>query len=168
MTKPDSLVARIYKARYFPNNHVLGAQKGGDASFIWSGICEAKEELSKGFKWVLGDGKSINIFTDQWLWGENDYRVENHHVNSSRDDNVADYFRPNIKQWDVTKIRQTFHTVDVDCILSTRVPQNRIPDRIAWMHTKDGKYTAKSGYHFWFDRKIGESGVNASNGWRRI
>lgn len=168
MTKPDSLVARIYKARYYPNNHVLEAQKSGDASFIWSGICEVKEELRQGFKWVLGDGKSIKIFTDQWLRGKNDYRVENHHINSSRDDKVADYFRPDIKQWDVTKIQQTFHTIDVDCILNTRVPYNQIPDRIAWMHTKDGSYTAKSGYHFWADRKIGERGVNISNGWRRI
>lgn len=54
---PTSLVARIFKARYFPDNHVLQAQKGSDPSFTWTGIWEeAKERLYKGFRWVLGDG----------------------------------------------------------------------------------------------------------------
>ncbi|XP_017256042.1 uncharacterized mitochondrial protein AtMg00310-like [Daucus carota subsp. sativus] len=93
-----SLVARVFKARYYPDDHIIEAQVGRDASFIWKGICEAKEVLAKGFKWVLGDGQSINIFSDQWLRGKADYRVENHHVNSSRNDKVKEYFRPDIKQ----------------------------------------------------------------------
>lgn len=61
------------------------------------GICEAMDELGKGFKWVLGDGHSITIFSDQWLRGKDDYRVENHHVNNNKSDKVNEYFRPDIK-----------------------------------------------------------------------
>lgn len=73
----------MFKARYYPDNHFLSAQKGKNASFIWSGICEAKEKICKGFKWVLGDGQSINIFTYQWLRGKNEFSVKNNYVNSS-------------------------------------------------------------------------------------
>lgn len=29
-SNPQSLVARVYKARYFPNSHVLQARRGGE------------------------------------------------------------------------------------------------------------------------------------------
>ncbi|KAL8094028.1 hypothetical protein AgCh_035786 [Apium graveolens] len=168
LTKPESLVARIFRARYYPDNHVLQASRGQDASFIWQGICEAKEELTAGFKWVLGDGNNINIFSDKWLRGKLDYRVENHHVNSARGDKVKEYFRSNTKQWDVTKVQQTFHELDADCILKTRIPQNQVNDRIAWMHTVDGFYTAKFRYHFWYERHSDRGIEVESNGWKRL
>lgn len=98
LSNRNSLVARIFKARYYPDCHILKAPKGSGVSFIWTGIWEAKETLGKGFKWVLGDGQEINIFSDPWLRGKDDFQVENHHVNSSRSDKVCDYFRPNIKE----------------------------------------------------------------------
>lgn len=67
MHNPGSLVARVFKARYFLNSHILRAKKGVDDSFIWSGFCEAKEELFEGFRWILGDGHSINI-VDGGIW----------------------------------------------------------------------------------------------------
>lgn len=40
--KPSSLVARLFKARYFPDNHILRASKGVGSSFIWTGIWRLK------------------------------------------------------------------------------------------------------------------------------
>lgn len=57
-----SLVARVFKAKYIAETHILQAQKVSDSSFIWIGIWEAKESLYKGFRWVLGDGQEIGIF----------------------------------------------------------------------------------------------------------
>ncbi|XP_074363120.1 putative mitochondrial protein AtMg00310 [Apium graveolens] len=58
LQKLESLVTRIFKARYFPDRHILQALKGNDSNFIWSGIWEEKEKLKGGFRWVLGDGKA--------------------------------------------------------------------------------------------------------------
>lgn len=148
LSNQDSLIARTFKAWYYPDNHLLKAQKGSDASFIWTRIYEAKEELCKGFKWVLRDGRSINIFSNQWSKGKNDYKVKNHHVNSNKSDKVYEYFRPNIIQWDVTKVHQTFHDVDVRCILLARIPHDQVQDRVAWMNAVNGRYTAQSGCHY--------------------
>lgn len=52
---------------------------------------------------MLGDGRSINISVDQWMRGKSDCSVKNHHVNSSKDDKVSEYFRPNTKELDVNK-----------------------------------------------------------------
>lgn len=97
MNNPNSLVARVYRARYFPTDHILKAQRGVDASFIWTGICEARDVLSMRFKWVLGDGKSIEIFSDPWLKGKGDFRVENQHVNRNNSEKICEYFCPDTK-----------------------------------------------------------------------
>lgn len=54
--KPNSLVAHIFKAHYFPGRHKLQANRGSDSSFIWAGIWEEKK-IKRGFRWFLGDGK---------------------------------------------------------------------------------------------------------------
>ena len=162
------LVARIFKAMYYPENHILKAVKGTGGSFIWQGICEAKEALHKGFKWVLGNGQDINIFSDQWLRGKNDLCVENHHVNSSRTDKVCEYFRPNIRKWDVNKVQQTFHEDDVRCILQVRIPQNQVADRVAWVNGTDGRFSVKSGYHHWYNEHHNMLNEIPAKGWNRL
>lgn len=54
INNPGSLVARVFKARYFPDNHLLQAVQSGGSSYIWSGIWEAKEAC-KGYRWVHKD-----------------------------------------------------------------------------------------------------------------
>lgn len=123
LSKPDSLVARLFKERYYPSGHVLQTKGHQDDSFIWKGIREARDALYYGFRWVLGDGLCINIFDDRWLKGKYDFKVENIQGYNNRNDKVHEYFHPDIKQWDVNKIRQTFHDIDANCILKLRIPQ---------------------------------------------
>lgn len=77
LRNPGTLVARVYKARYFPHCHLMNACKNGGSSYIWAGIWEAKEVMAEGYRWILGDGQSIDICNDPWLRGKGNYRVEN-------------------------------------------------------------------------------------------
>lgn len=76
LNRPTALVTRVLKARYYPNCHFLQAQRTGGASFTWSGIWQAKEEIKKRLRWVLGDGKTINIDKDRWLKAKEGYCVD--------------------------------------------------------------------------------------------
>lgn len=38
ISNPLSLVARVYKAKYYPDSHLLQATRSGGSSYIWSGI----------------------------------------------------------------------------------------------------------------------------------
>lgn len=64
-----------------------------------------KEQLRKGFRWILGDREEIRAFTDPWLIMKSDYCVEDHHLNGIRDERVCSYFRPNTKEWGVHKVQ---------------------------------------------------------------
>lgn len=115
--KPDAFVTRIFKAQYLNDCHILRANKGTDASFVWTGLWEAKQQLCEGFRWLLGDGQDIKLFQDPWLRGKSDFRVEDHQLNVTRLDKIYDYFRPNTKEWDVHKVEQNCHANDFHLIL---------------------------------------------------
>ena len=60
LTNPDSLVARVYKARYFPHDDILNSKKGYSPSYAWRSIHNSLEVIRKGTIWRVGNGvKSI-------------------------------------------------------------------------------------------------------------
>ena len=58
---PESLCARLFKARYYPNGNVLDTVFSGEASQAWRGIEFGLELLRKGVIWRIGNGNCIRI-----------------------------------------------------------------------------------------------------------
>ncbi|XP_019183638.1 PREDICTED: uncharacterized protein LOC109178457 [Ipomoea nil] len=76
LTKPDSLVARVYKARYFPKGTFFDAQIGNNPSFCWRSIMAAKSIICSGVRRRIGNGESALIWTHPWLLDEQDPMVQ--------------------------------------------------------------------------------------------
>jgi len=66
-TNSDSLVARIFKARYYPNNSYLYAKLGHNPSFVWRSILSAKVVVLQGARWKIGNGFNIPIINEPWI-----------------------------------------------------------------------------------------------------
>ncbi|XP_060969913.1 uncharacterized protein LOC133037107 [Cannabis sativa] len=62
----DSLVGRIYKARYFPNCSFLEAELGGNPSFIWRSVFESQSLLRDGARRRIGPGSSTEAVNGNW------------------------------------------------------------------------------------------------------
>ena len=45
----------------------MDAQVGGNPSYLWRSIVVAKPMTMEGAKWVMGDGRSIKIWDENWL-----------------------------------------------------------------------------------------------------
>ncbi|XP_060962336.1 uncharacterized protein LOC133032418 [Cannabis sativa] len=71
----DSLVSKIFKARYYRNGTFLNAELGSNPSFVWRSIYETQEIVRKGARCRVGDGSRINIVLDLWLPNEDNPRV---------------------------------------------------------------------------------------------
>lgn len=168
MKNPHSLVARVFKARYYQNSQFLQAKVGNGSSFIWSGIITTKNTLSGSYRWVLGDGKDINAIEDNWLRGKPDFRVNQDIWYNAGDRDVSNWMLSGSRVWDVAKVNSTFVEEDAKLILATRIPQNEVKDRIAWTTTTNGQYSVKSGYHLWHGQNVGTGDVIQSNGWGKI
>ena len=62
LTRPDSLISRIYKARYFPHSDVLNAHMGCNPSYAWHSIHSSLIVICRGKRWWVGNGKTIHIW----------------------------------------------------------------------------------------------------------
>lgn len=67
LKNPQSLASRVYKARYYPKDNFLTSSLGGNSSYIWRSIWEAKSVLKDGIRWCIGSGKDVSILNQPWL-----------------------------------------------------------------------------------------------------
>jgi len=67
ITEPNSLVARIFKARYFPYGSYLKAEIGHNPSYVWRNIMHARFLVRGSARWSIGSGASISILNEPWL-----------------------------------------------------------------------------------------------------
>lgn len=78
------------------------------------------------------------------------------------------FFCPNTKEWDEEHVRLTSSITDVKAVLETRIPHNQCSDRLSWVMTNDGKYSVKSGYHFWKSNSVTPPHMVQTSGWQKL
>jgi hypothetical protein len=64
---PDSLCAQILRARYYPDGLAMNAKPKRNTSYTWRSILLGLEVVKLGVIWRIGDGASVNMWTDAWL-----------------------------------------------------------------------------------------------------
>ncbi|XP_058762257.1 uncharacterized protein LOC131635640 [Vicia villosa] len=69
ISKPQTLVSRIYKAMYYPRTSFLDANIGYNPSFVWRSLWKARDVLMLGCRWSIGDGSQIMVMSDPWIRG---------------------------------------------------------------------------------------------------
>lgn len=71
---PDSLCARVLKAKYFPNSSCLVARPREGISYTWRSILKGIDTLKEGLIWQIGYGDGIDIWKDPWLPKDHTHR----------------------------------------------------------------------------------------------
>jgi hypothetical protein len=69
LSKPESLVARVFKPRYFPGSSFLGAKLGCNPRFVRRSIWNLSQLLLYGCSWTIGHGLQISMMNDPWVRG---------------------------------------------------------------------------------------------------
>jgi hypothetical protein len=153
MTNPHSLVARLYKARYFPNCSLFEAKIGHNPSFAWRGIWKARQILIHGCRWRIGNGTSINIMSQPWLRDRNEAWLPSPQIQGVYHLNVSDLMIPNMKLWDMNKIESLFPLHIAKRIIETPLSSVVDEDKIIWSDNRDGNYSVRSGYKVMMEMK---------------
>jgi len=61
LTLPETLVARVYREKYFPRVCFLQSNIGWRPSFAWRSIWNAKKLVQEGLLWKVRNGENILI-----------------------------------------------------------------------------------------------------------
>ncbi|CAL1373659.1 unnamed protein product [Linum trigynum] len=144
---PNSLLARVYKGKYFPNSSILSARTGSLTSWGWRGILRGRDLLLQGLRWQIGSGDSVEVLTDNWVPALHPFPPKPRQGIIGVEGKVASLICPNQGVWRVDCLRQIFEEDTVKAILAIPLPIKVVPDRLVWDGEISGCYTVKSGYH---------------------
>ncbi|XP_075499798.1 putative mitochondrial protein AtMg00310 [Primulina tabacum] len=69
LQSPESLVARVLKARYYKHQDILHDSLGSNPSYIWRSLLWSRPLLEKGLYWHVRNGERIDTFASRWIPG---------------------------------------------------------------------------------------------------
>ena len=72
---PESLCARLLKAKYYPRGSLVDTAFCSNASATWQAVIHGLELLKQGIIWRVGNGSQIRIWRDPWIPRELSLRV---------------------------------------------------------------------------------------------
>ena len=127
LTSPSSLMARILRAKYFPNMNFLDAKIGHNASYVWRSIVWGRELLKEGLRWRIGDGESVQVFKDPWIPRPTLFRPISRFSPTLENLKVSDLMSP--FGWDKEKLESIFLPLDRELVWSIPLSSKRRPDR---------------------------------------
>lgn len=144
-SKPQSLLARVMKSRYFKNGSFLDCGIGNRPSYAWRSIMHGRELLVKGLMKQIGDGQSTHVWYDNWILLDAPrpprYRTDEVDLSLT----VSELIDSRYGTWNVHRVRHLFVEEDANYILGLKIHLNR-PDAVVWGLEKNGVYSVKSGY----------------------
>lgn len=141
---PNSLVSKVFQARYYPNSSFLMAKVGSNPSYIWRSIMEAQTLLKRGVVRRVGSGRDIDTLNDPWLPCDEDPFVHTRHE-ALKNSKVQSLMVTGERVWDNELIADIFEERDANLILA--IPLRRdTEDSWYWKREKLGQYSVKSAY----------------------
>uniref|UniRef100_A0A2N9EX34 RNase H type-1 domain-containing protein n=1 Tax=Fagus sylvatica TaxID=28930 RepID=A0A2N9EX34_FAGSY len=144
LQQPDSLVSRVYKAKYYPRGDFMEAGAGNRPSYALRSILSARSVLKMGMQWHIGDGNSVRITEDSWLpfsFSNTPLSVRNI---VDKNERVSILINAVTHSWDVDIVQDLFSPWEARVITSIPLPPCSKPDRLFWSESKLGCFFVKS------------------------
>jgi hypothetical protein len=140
---------------------------GKRPSFIWRSFLAARDLLSHGITWRIGDGNSIKIWGDRWLpkMGPMCYSFGSV---LSPDAKVSDLIDVSSKGWKCSLIDSSFPAYIANMIKNIPLCPSLPPDKIIWDGTSNGVFSVRSAYHLGWDLLQSKKGECSSSSNRSV
>ncbi|KAL0402252.1 UNVERIFIED_CONTAM: putative mitochondrial protein [Sesamum latifolium] len=141
---PESLVGRLYRARYFQHSDFFNARLGSRPSFTWWSILSTQGLVITGARWRVGNGAKIRIWEDLRFLGNRAFAYS-YKFNRGRFgcesliDLVVMYGKPTLCS--------SFSTLDVELILAIPLGRSSNEDRLVWHPDSRRNFTVRSAHH---------------------
>lgn len=121
---PESLVARIFKVRYYASDDYLNAELGNNPCFVLRSMIETQQVVKLGARKRIGNGAETSILKDPWLPCDANPKVTSVHP-SLIDKKVSSFMVTDNLTWNIDLVRDLFYERDVEFILSITLNSSR-------------------------------------------
>ena len=144
MLAKNSLLFQVFKAKYFPTRLIF-ATSATKGSYAWQSILKARNVISMGMQWRLGDGKRIDIYNDNWLPRKGFAKIVSPHVPILQGALVAALINSNTRIWDRNLLHQHFLSFEANSIKAIPLCWTNQNNCLMWPTCKNGEYSVKTG-----------------------
>ncbi|CAL1375269.1 unnamed protein product [Linum trigynum] len=146
---PSSLLARVYKGKYFPTGSFLSATARSRPSWGWQSVLYGRQLLLRGLRWQVGNGRSVSALEDSWVPALHPQPPLANPLVLPREGilKVADLLCPGEGRWSEEKLCQWFSPASIKAIKAIPLSRQDIGDKLIWHETGDGVFSVKSAYH---------------------
>ncbi|XP_071924774.1 uncharacterized protein [Coffea arabica] len=114
-----------------------------------------RDALWWGVRRRIGNGKKTNIWNDQWIPNNHQWKPVTPKPEECQLDKVANLISS--RRWNKPLIFKTFCKVDADNILKIPISITRRDDNTFWIGNQNGEYIVQSGYKMAMDRREEET-----------
>ena len=136
-----SLFYRVYKSRHFPNCSFMDAELGNNPSYVRRSLLAARDIITKGSLWRVGDGRYIEVLTHKWLSHKPIFLGEN-----QPSLHVSDLIDGITMQWDREKVFDLFANQTQMEILAIPLSWTNLGDTLVWKENFANIFTMKTTY----------------------
>jgi hypothetical protein len=168
LQNPDTLVAKIIKAMYFPRSTLLEASLGYNPSFAWRSIWKARHVLLLGCRWRIGGGDKIRVMSDPWLRGNKERWILSPQPEGVYNLFVRDPMVDNYKAWNIAKVRTLFPDQVAERFIATPLIGSIYEDKMVWEGERNGLYSVKSSYKLAMQYIIRSDKYHVEGNWKEI
>jgi hypothetical protein len=105
---PDSLIAKILKAKYHPLSQLVESPLGKKPSFAWRSLQSSIGLVREGLIWRIGNGKTARIWEDRWIGHPFTYMIQSPPTLLDRGATVSHLIDEDLRWWKIPLLRQLF------------------------------------------------------------
>ena len=141
----QSLCMDVLRSKYKVNSGWLTANSVAIASPTWKAIEEAKKLVAKGECFIIGNGKSVQVWSDPLVPEAVNFmpqpRLEEYIKLTI---NVSELIYPTTKSWISDWVKELFAPTDARAILNMSIPMSQKEDKLVWLSDSKGRFSVKS------------------------
>jgi hypothetical protein len=168
LTNQDTIVTKIFKAKYFPKSDFLGASLGHNPSFVWRSIYTSQVIVRGGLRWCIGDGRSIELWKEPWLRSNECSYITTPMLQGGEHMKVADIMETGSSRWNWSMINTMFNDRDIREIHNMAINSGGREDKRIWKFNNKGHYTVKSAYRYTMENLIDNEAYRVPGNWMLI
>jgi hypothetical protein len=140
-------MARIMKAKYFPDCSIIEAQQGKRSSFVWQSIHNASSLLCEGLVWQVRNGRKIRIWQDKWIPQKSTFMVQSRPSFLAPTATVNELMVDMGQEWNKVLVEKIFFPKEAKHIFSIPLSGTSQDDALIWRGTAKGVFSMRSAYY---------------------